>query len=91
VSMGPWAGVKLRRILQNARTVVAVEWVVAGQALELRRPKTGGRGSEAALRALRSRVAPWTVDRSPAADIEAVSALIEGGTLVREVRSEVPF
>jgi histidine ammonia-lyase len=91
VSMGPWAGVKLRRILQNARTVVAVEWVVAGQALELRRPKTGGQGSEAALRALRSRVAPWTVDRSPAADIEAVSALIEGGTLVREVRSEVPF
>jgi histidine ammonia-lyase len=91
VSMGPWAGVKLRRILQNTRRVVAVEWIVAGQALELRRPRSGGWGSEVALRALRSRVAPWTADRSPAADIEAVAALIADGTLVREVRSEVPF
>jgi histidine ammonia-lyase len=91
VSMGPWAGVKLRRILANTRKVVAVEWIVAGQALELRRPKTGGRGSEAALRALRARVAPWTADRSPAADIERIAALIDAGTLVREVRSDVPF
>ncbi|MGI0156630.1 MAG: aromatic amino acid lyase, partial [Thermoplasmata archaeon] len=91
VSMGPWAGAKLRRILANTRKVVAVEWIVAGQALELRRPKTGGRGSEAALRALRSRVAAWSADRSPAPDIERVAALIEDGTLVREVRAEVPF
>ena len=91
VSMGPWAGVKLRRILANTRKVVAVEWIVAGEALELRRPKAGGRGSEAALRALRSRVALWSVDRSPAPDIERVAALLEDGTLVREVRSEVPF
>ncbi|MCI4339495.1 MAG: histidine ammonia-lyase [Thermoplasmata archaeon] len=91
VSMGPWAGVKLRRILANTRKVVAVEWIVAGEALELRRPKAGGRGSEAALRSLRSRVALWTVDRSPAPDIVRVTALLEDGTLVREVRAEVPF
>jgi len=91
VSMGPWAGVKLRRVLANTRKVVAVEWVVAAQALELRRPKRGGRGSEAALRALRSRVAAWSVDRSPAPDIERVADLIEDGTLVREVRAEVEF
>ncbi len=91
VSMGPWAGAKLRRVLANTRKVVAVEWIVAGQALELRHPRSGGRGSEAALRALRSRVASWSVDRSPAPDIERVAALIEAGTLVREVRSEVPF
>jgi histidine ammonia-lyase len=91
VSMGPWAGVKLRRILANTRKVVAVEWIVAAQALELRRPKRGGRGSEAAVRALRSRVAPWSVDRSPAPDIERVAALLEDGTLVREVRAEAPF
>ncbi len=91
VSMGPWAGAKLRRILANTRRVVAVEWIVAGQALELRRPKTGGRGSEVALRALRARVAPWTKDRSPAPDIARVAAAIESGTLVREVRAAVPF
>jgi histidine ammonia-lyase len=91
VSMGPWAGVKLRRVLANTRKVVAVEWIVAGEGLELRRPKTGGKGTQAALRALRSRVASWTVDRSPAPDIERIAALIEDGTLVREVRTEVPF
>jgi histidine ammonia-lyase len=91
VSMGPWAGVKLRRILANTRTVIAVEWIVAGQALELRRPKRGGAGSEAALTALRGRVAPWTADRSPSDDIERIASVLEAGTLVRAVRSQIPF
>lgn len=91
VSMGPWAGSKLRRVLSNTRRVVAVEWIVAGQALELRRPRKGGRGSEAALRSLRTRVATWSRDRSPAPDIERVAAAIETGEMVREVRAEVPF
>jgi histidine ammonia-lyase len=90
VSMGPWAGAKLRRILENTRRVVAVEWIVAGQALELRRPKTGGIGSETALRALRARVAPWTRDRSAADDIAAIAALIGTGEIVDEVRAAVP-
>ncbi len=91
VSMGPWAGSKLRRVVQNTTRVLAVEWIVAGQALELRHPRTGGRGSEAALRALRSRVAPWTQDRSPAADITRVADDLARGVLVREVRATVPF
>jgi histidine ammonia-lyase len=91
VSMGPWAGAKLRTVLANTRTVVAVEWIVAGEALEHRRPKTGGKGSEAALHALRQRVAPWTADRSPAADIERMAAAIADGSAVREVRAAAPF
>lgn len=91
VSMGPWAGVKLRRVLSNTRKVVAIEWIVAGEALERRRPKTGGTGSEAALHALRQRVAPWTADRSPASDIERMAVAIEDGSAVREVRAAVAF
>jgi histidine ammonia-lyase len=91
VSMGPWAGAKLHRLLENTRRVLSVEWIVAGQALELRRPRTGGAGSEAAVRALRARVAPWTHDRSPAADIARVAEAIGSGALVREVRGAVPF
>jgi histidine ammonia-lyase len=91
VSMGPWAGAKLVRMIENARRVVAVEWIVAGQALELRRPKTGGNGSEAALRSLRRRVAPWTRDRSPADDITRVAEALRSGAAVREVRGEVAF
>jgi histidine ammonia-lyase len=91
VSMGAWAGAKLRRLLVNVQRIVAVEWIVAGQALELRRPKTGGVGSEAALHLLRERVAPWSEDRSPAADIEHVTAAVADGSLVRAVRATVPF
>jgi histidine ammonia-lyase len=91
VSMGPWAGAKLRRILANTQTVLAIEWIVAGQALELRRPAHGGRGSEAALRVLRETVAPWSADRSPAAEIEGVAARIRDGSMVRRVRADVPF
>jgi len=91
VSMGAWAGAKLRRLLENARRVVAIEWLVAGSALELRRPRTGGRGSEAALAALRTRVEPWTADRSSSADIERVAEAILRGELAAEVRSSVAF
>ena len=91
VSMGAWAGAKLRRLLTNVQRIVAVEWIVAGQALELRRPQTGGAGSEAALLQLRQRVAAWTEDRPPAPDIERVAAGIADGSLVRSVRSAVPF
>lgn len=91
VSMGPWAGAKLRQVLRNTQTIVAVEWIVAAQALELRRPARGGRGPEAALRAVREFVAPWSADRSPAAEITAVTERIADGSLVRRVRADVPF
>ena len=91
VSMGPWAGAKLRRILSNTQRVVGIEWIVAGQALELRRPLSGGRGSETALRVLREKVPPWSQDRSPAADIERVAQGIADGSFAQRVRGEVPF
>jgi histidine ammonia-lyase len=91
VSMGPWAGAKLRQVIENTRTVIAVEWIVAGQALELRRPRSGGRGSESALRALREFVRPWSEDRSPAPDIDSVRARIADGSLVGRVRADRPF
>lgn len=91
VSMGPWAGAKLRRLLANAQTVVAVEWIVAGQALELRRPAAGGKGSEAALAALRRTVPPWSADRSPSAEIAEIARQVADGSLVRRVRALVPF
>jgi histidine ammonia-lyase len=91
VSMGPWAGAKLRRILENSRTAVAAEWMAAAQALELRRPARGGPGSEAALRAVRESVAPWGADRSPSEDLRRLAARIQDGSLVARVRSDVPF
>jgi histidine ammonia-lyase len=91
VSMGPWAGAKLRRMLANAQRVIAIEWIAAAQGLELRRPAHGGVGSEAALRAVRELVPPWSEDRPPAPEIERVARAIADGSIVRRVRSDVPF
>jgi histidine ammonia-lyase len=91
VSMGAWAGAKLHRLLANTRTVLSVEWMVAGQALELRRPVHGGRGTEAALTALRGLVPSWIADRPPAPDVARVAGAIADGSLVRAVRAAVTF
>lgn len=91
VSMGAWAGAKLQRIIDNTRRVLATEWLVAGQALELRRPARGGLGSEAALRALREIVGPWGEDRPPGPEIARVAAALADGRLVARVRRDVPF
>ena len=91
VSMGAWAGAKLARILDNTRRVVAIEWLVAGSALEHRRPRAGGRGSVAALRALRERCRPYEADRSLTDDVARIAEGILRGELVQAVRAEVPY
>jgi len=91
VSMGAWAGAKLRRLIGNVQRILAVEWMVAAQALELRHPALGGAGTEAALRAVRAHVASWTEDRSPSGDIERLAEGIRDGSLVHAVRAAVPF
>jgi histidine ammonia-lyase len=65
--------------------------MVAGQALELRRPVRGGRGTEAALTALRGLVPSWDADRPPAPDVARVAGAIADGSLVRAVRAAVTF
>jgi histidine ammonia-lyase len=87
-SEGAWAGAKLRRMIENAQRVVAVEWLAGGTALELRRPRTGGRGSEAALRALRGLVPALDRDRPPAPDLERLASAIADGSLLRRVRAQ---
>ena len=82
-SQGAAAGAKLRRVITNAERAVAVEWLVAGQAVEARRPLAGGVGNEAALRALRAIVPPLATDRPLGPDLERVAEAIHDGSLVR--------
>lgn len=88
-SMGATAGAKALRLVENVWHILAVELLVGCQALELRRPARGGAGSEAALQAVREVCAPLTSDRSPAPDVEAITALLTEGRLVTKVRSAV--
>jgi histidine ammonia-lyase len=79
VSMGMTAATKLRRIIENAERVVAIELLAAAEGLEFRRPLLAGRGVERAYQRVRARVPRMIEDRSLAKDIEAIAARIAEG------------
>jgi histidine ammonia-lyase len=79
VSMGPIAARKLARNVEMAETVLAIEFLAAAQALDLRRPLRSSETLEEAHRRLREKVPFWESDRPAAPAIEgARSVLAEG-------------
>ena len=75
VSMGLHAGLNARKILENVRTILAIEILCAAQAIHLRGKKTG-RGLEPVLKRLRSKVPPLDHDREVAVDIEEARRMV---------------
>jgi histidine ammonia-lyase len=88
VSMGMTAALKLRSVVEHTRHVLAIELLVAAQALDFREPaKTRpGRGVAAAHELIRSRVPHLDEDRELHRDIAAVAALVDSGELLATVR-----
>ena len=81
VSMGMAAALKARQVAENVRTCLAIELLVAAQAIELRLPlRPAARVAEAWGR-IRSAVPPLMHDRELHRDIEAVCALVDEGAL----------
>tara|TARA_Y100000589_G_scaffold329355_2_gene375637 strand:- start:4912 stop:6417 length:1506 start_codon:yes stop_codon:yes gene_type:complete len=78
-SMGATAGLKLRRSVEVAARVIAIELLTMSEALEHHRPLTSGNGVEAAHARIREQVPPLTEDRPPAPDIEAIALMIRNG------------
>ena len=91
VSMGMTAALKARQVAEHARHVLAIELLVAAQALDFREPgKTRpGKGVAAAHALIRSRVPHMETDRELHRDISAVAALIDSGELLDTVRRAV--
>lgn len=84
VSMGTIAARKAREILQNARTVIALELLAACQAIDLRGSADAlSPATAAAYRALRSAVPMVEKDRIMQDDIQAALALVSDGTILR--------
>jgi histidine ammonia-lyase len=81
VPMGMVAGTKARRVLLNARRVVACELIAAAQGVEYHRPLKAGRGVERGLKAVRALVPSLTADRPQTPDIERVTAFLAGEAL----------
>ncbi len=82
-SWGPRAAAKARRAIELCTSVVAIELLIASQAIELHRPLRSGRSVEAAHKSIRSIVPPLLADRALSADIAAIAQLIRSGGLGR--------
>jgi histidine ammonia-lyase len=82
VSMGMTSARHARDVVANAEVVVAIEALVAAQALDLRAPLAPAAGTGAARDAVRDRVRFLDEDRELGPDIAAAVELVRTGALV---------
>ena len=82
-SLGWSAGRKLRQVLENLRTILAIEALCAAQALELRSPLRTGPTTTTVLRRIRQEIPPLKQDRFLAPDLRRAEELVDAGTLVK--------
>lgn len=79
VSMGMTSALKLRSIVENAESLLAIELLAAAEALEHRRPLKSSPAIERAHAAVRRYAAPLVDDRPLAREIEQVASAIRAG------------
>jgi histidine ammonia-lyase len=89
VSMGMTAARHAREVVANAEVVIALEALVAAQALDLRAPLEPAAGTGAARDAIRERVAFLQADRELRPDIDAVTELVRAGALLAAAEAAV--
>jgi histidine ammonia-lyase len=88
VSMGSISARHARTVLEGVERILAIELVVAAQALDLRLaglaadgPPSAGAGVAAAHARIRARIAHLDRDREPGPDLAAATALVHEGSL----------
>ena len=81
VSMGMTAALKLRRIVENTRNVLAIEAMAAAQALDLVAPLTTSKRGQKACHAIRSVSAKVERDRAMYGDFVHVAEVIAKGKI----------
>jgi histidine ammonia-lyase len=84
-SNAPAAARRTAQMLERLRYVLAIEAVVAAQAVDLAAPGTIGQGPAALYRLVRSHVPPLDEDRSSANDIELLAAEVFGVRTLAEL------
>jgi histidine ammonia-lyase len=81
VSMGMAAALKARQVVEHVSTCLAIELLVAAQAIDLRAPLRPAARVGEAHRRIRAAVPRLEADRELHADIEAVRRLVDEGVL----------
>jgi histidine ammonia-lyase len=82
VSMGWAAACKLRRCIDNAFRVVAIEVMAAARAIDLRRPLVPGPATEAVLSVVRAEVEGPGPDRYLAPEMDRVTDMVRSGRIL---------
>jgi histidine ammonia-lyase len=81
VSMGMTAALKLRRVVENARNVLAIEAMAAAQALDLVAPLTTGKRGQRACAAIRAVSSKMEKDRVMYEDFARIAQVIASGKI----------
>jgi histidine ammonia-lyase len=85
-----WGGArKLRTVVANLGRILAVELTCAARALDLRAPLEPGRGTVAALAAVRAAVPGPGPDRWLAPELADAEVLVASGTVLDAVESAI--
>jgi len=77
VGMGGVAVRQARRLLENARRVVAIELIAAAEAVELVGVERFGRGTRTVYDRVREMVSPLVEDRPLGADVERLTLILD--------------
>jgi len=86
VSMGMTSALKLRRVVENVRNVLAIEALAAAQAVDLWAPHKPGKRAQHALAEVRAVSRTVPEDRSLSSDIAKVASVIREGKLAAVLR-----
>jgi len=89
VSMGSISALKLDRVVEHVRIVLAIEALVAAQGIDLRAPLRPAAGVAAMHATIRRAVTPLTSDRVLANDIEASISALRDRSVLADVESVV--
>lgn len=85
------AALRIHDQLQRLRRLLALELIVAAQAVDLAAPGRLGAGTQAAQRCVREVVAPLREERAMGPDVEALDReMLRTGTLLARVEEAVP-
>jgi len=85
VSMGTTAARKLVEIIKNVRHVLAIEWLVAAQACDLRKIEKLGKGTDKVMKLIRKTIPFLTEDRYLHEDIMKATDIISSDENINEI------
>jgi histidine ammonia-lyase len=89
VSMGSIGALHLLDVLTNVEQVLGIELFTAAQALDFRKPMRPGRGVELAHQRIRGEIRHTEEDHYFEDEIERTVGLVQAGTLLEPVESEL--